>query len=117
MLNEIECLLNNYLENFKEYEEEDETLFTQVQKQIKQENRHAARQANILKEELENEQKKLDRELDQANRVIKKTGKKMMRKQEPPPVKKVEVKKKMYTQEEEDMITYGLKNLIDFNKQ
>ena len=35
MLIEIECLLNNYLENFKEFEEEDEDLFTKVQKDIK----------------------------------------------------------------------------------
>ena len=35
MLNEIECLLNNYLENFKKYEEEDEKLFLSVQTQIK----------------------------------------------------------------------------------
>lgn len=97
MLNEIECLLNKYLENFNKYEEEDEVLFNSVQRDIKQANRTAARQANALKEEQENERKKLERELDQANRKIKKTGKKLMKKQEPPPVKKVEVKKKMYT--------------------
>lgn len=68
-----------------------------MQKQIKQDNRKAARIAKDLKEEQENERKKLERELDQANRKFKKTGKKLMRKQEPPPVKKVEVKKKMYT--------------------
>lgn len=97
MLIEIECLLNNYMENFKEFEEEDETLFSNVQRDIKQANRQAARQANAIKEEQENMRKKLEREQDQANRVIKKTGKKLMKKQEPPPMKKVEVKKKMYT--------------------
>ena len=39
-----------------------------------------------------------------------------MRKIYAPPVKKVEVKKRTYTQDEEDMITYGLKNLIDLNR-
>jgi hypothetical protein len=58
----------------------------------------------------------LERDREQANRVIKKTGKKLMKKIYAPPVKKVEVKKKMYSQDEEDMITYGLKNLIDAQK-
>ena len=42
-------------------------------------------------------EKKLERDRDQANRVIKKTGKMLMKKIYAPPVKKVEVKKKMYT--------------------
>ena len=62
-------------------------------------------------------EKKIARDKEQENRVIKKTGKKLMKKIYAPPVKKVEVKKKMYTQDEEDMITYGLKNLIDFKKE
>jgi len=60
--------------------------------------------------------KKIARDKEQENRVIKKTGKMLMKTTWKPPVKKVEVKKKMYTQEEEDMITYGLKNLIDYKK-
>ena len=40
-----------------------------------------------------------------------------MRKMYAPPVKKVEVKKKAYTQDEEDLITYGLKALIDVEKE
>ena len=49
---------------------------------------------------------------------MKYTGKKLMKKQEPPSVKKSEdINKKEYTQEEEDMITYGMKDLVDFNKQ
>ena len=35
MLNEIECLLNNYLETFSEYDNEDQKLFEQVQYTIK----------------------------------------------------------------------------------
>ena len=47
--------------------------------------------------------KKIARDKEQENRVIKKTGKPLMKTMWKPPQKKLEVKKKMYTQEEEDM--------------
>jgi hypothetical protein len=50
MLNEIECLLNNHLESFAEYETEDSKLFESVQKQIKQQNRTRARNENAERE-------------------------------------------------------------------
>jgi hypothetical protein len=112
MLNEIECLLNNHLESFAEYETEDSKLFESVQKQIKQQNRTRARNENAEREAADAQAKKIARDKEQENRVIKKTGKPLMKTTWKPPVKKVEVKKKMYTQEEEDMITYGLKDLV-----
>jgi hypothetical protein len=39
-----------------------------------------------------------------------------MRKYYAPPVKKVEVKKKAYTADEEDIILYGLKVFLDAQK-
>jgi len=62
------------------------------------------------------QQKNDERQRERERRNFKKVGKMAMQKIYAPPVKKVEVKKKTYTQEEEDMITYGLKNLIDLNR-
>jgi hypothetical protein len=50
MLNEIEVILNSYMENFKEYENDDQKLYEQVQKTIKQENRTKARNDNAERE-------------------------------------------------------------------
>lgn len=116
MLNEIECLLNNYLEMFAEYEIEDPKLLVKSERLIKNENRNQNKKNMHEREAADAMAKKIARDLEQENRVIKKTGKPLMKTLWKPPVKKVEVKKKMYTQDEEDMITYGLKNLIDAKK-
>lgn len=72
---------------------------------------------NKIREEEELHLKNKERADERERRNFKKVGKMQMRKMAAPPVKKVEVKKKAYTQEEEDLITYGLKSLIDAEKQ
>lgn len=63
------------------------------------------------------EEKNAERANERDRRNFKRVGKMAMRKMYAPPVKKVEVKKKAYTQDEEDLITYGLKALIDVEKE
>ena len=71
---------------------------------------------NKKKEEEELDRKNKERQLERDRRNFKKVGKMPMRKIYAPPVKKVEVKKKAYTAEEEDIISYGLKVLLDAQK-
>lgn len=71
---------------------------------------------NKKKEEDELNQKNQERQLERDRRNFKKIGKMPMRKYYAPPVKKVEVKKKAYTADEEDIILYGLKVFLDAQK-
>lgn len=71
---------------------------------------------NKKKEEEELDRKNQERQLERDRRNFKKIGKMPMRKYYAPPVKKVEVKKKAYTADEEDIILYGLKVFLDAQK-
>ena len=58
MLNEIECILNNYLETFQQFEADDPELYLSVQKRITADLRLKNRQINFEKEKKANEEKK-----------------------------------------------------------
>ena len=68
---------------------------------------------NKKREEEEERRKNAQRQLERERRNFKKVGKMPMRKIYAPPKKKVEVKKKAYTAEEEDIILYGLKDFLE----
>ena len=96
MLNEIECILNSYLETFQEFEANDPELYIQVQKKITTELRQKNRQINFEKEKKANEEKKAQRDREQNSRVIKKIGKPAMKKIWAKAPKKEEVTKPTY---------------------
>ena len=96
MLNEIEWILNNYLEIFQQFEADDPELYVSVQKKITADLRLRNRLINIEKEQKANEEKKAQRDREQNSRVIKKIGKPAMKKMWAKPLKKEEVKKQSY---------------------
>ena len=113
MLEETECILNDYLDCFKQYAIDEEIILQEEQKKLRKAYFQANMEENKKKEEEEERKKNQQRQLEQQNRKFKKVGKMPMRKIYAPPVKKVEVKKKAYTAEEEDIILYGLKDFLE----
>lgn len=88
MLNEIECILNQYLETFQQFEQDDPERFQQVQKRILTELRKKNRIENSEKEKIAAALKKEQRDREQNSRVFKKIGKPHMRKIWAKPLKK-----------------------------
>ncbi len=106
-------MLNHYLETFQSFETEDPAEYISVQKNITAELRRKNRIENFEKEKKSNEEKKAQRDKEQNSRVIKKIGKPAMKKiWAKAPMKQVE-KKTTYEQVDLDLITYGLKSLVD----
>lgn len=62
MLNEIECILNHYLETFQSFEAEDAELYTAVQRKITADLRQRNRQENFEREKMLNALKKEQRD-------------------------------------------------------
>lgn len=114
MLNEIEVAIQNYHELFSEYQALDKNIY-EVTLRLRTEFRKEIIESNNKRDAQINKKKAEERQRERQQKKFKKIGKMMMKRIHAPSHKKVEAPQKTYTQQEEDFITYGLKNMIEAN--
>jgi len=103
LVEDTENIINKFMEEFDFIEKNFEQDFKDVSKIIKSEQRKKVREESTKFEMMRVMEIARKRQEDKDNKQIKKVGKPMMKRIYAPPVKKLEVKRKVFTEEEEDI--------------
>lgn len=106
LLNEVEKLIDHYMQEFKVSEDIDKDYVGKQKKTIKQHQRAAGKAERKELERQQNEEKQKKRQEDKDKKTFVKIGKMAMARSDKPTVTRVKEVKKVLTEEQMDMKKY-----------